>query len=91
MCWSVVTMQVCYNKLWKILIYKKLRKIDLRDKTHISTTSLAKLGKEQDVSMDVLRKICVALNCNIGDIVDFIPEDHVSTQQLFPNCETNKK
>lgn len=69
-------MKVCYDKLWKILIDKKLRKVDLRNKAHISTTSLAKLGKEQDVSMDVLRKICVALNCDIGDIVEFIPHSN---------------
>ena len=74
-------MKVCYDKLWKILIDKKLRKIDLRDKAHISTTSLAKLGKEQDVSMDVLRKICVALNCDIGDIVEFIPHANSKTQK----------
>lgn len=74
-----MNMKVCYDKLWKILIDKKLRKVDLRNKAHISTTSLAKLGKEQDVSMDVLRKICVALNCDIGDIVEFIPHSNGKT------------
>ncbi len=63
-----------YNKLWKILIDRKMTKKDLRDKTKLTSTTIAKMGKEQPVSLDVLGRICAALEVNIGDIVDYIPE-----------------
>lgn len=68
-------MKVSYNKLWKLLIDRKMQKVDLRDSARISTTSLAKLGKDMNVSLDVLKKICSALNCNIGDIMDILPDE----------------
>lgn len=67
-------MRISYNKLWKLLIDKKMKKIDLMKRAHISTTSLAKLGRDDNVSMDVLKKICNALDCNIGDIMDILLE-----------------
>lgn len=69
------TMAFSYNKLWKILIDKKMIKKDLMEATDLTTTTMAKLGKDLPVSMDVLARICKALNCNIGDIVDYITED----------------
>lgn len=60
-----------YNKLWKLLIDKKLRKKDLRKMAGLSTNVIAKMGKDGDVSTQVLRKICEALNCKVEDIVDF--------------------
>lgn len=68
-------MAFSYNKLWKILIDKKMIKKDLMEATDLTTTTMAKLGKDLPVSMDVLARICKALNCNIGDIVDYIDED----------------
>ena len=65
-------MAVSYNKLWKLLIDKKMRKTDLMEASGIGTTTLSKLGKDQYVSMEVLVKICKVLDCNIGDIVDVI-------------------
>lgn len=65
-------MGISYNKLWKILIDKKIKKIELMKAANIGTTTLAKLSKDQPVSMAVLLKICMVLDCNIGDIVDFI-------------------
>lgn len=59
-----------YNKLWKLLIDKKLRKKDLREMAGLSTNVIAKMGKGGDVSTQVLKKICVALNCRIEDIVE---------------------
>ena len=59
-----------YNKLWKLLIDKNLKKKDLREKAGLSTNVIAKMGKGGDVSTQVLRKICGALNCRIEDIVD---------------------
>ncbi len=67
-------MKISYNKLWKILIDKKMRKMDLQNLAGLSSTSIAKLGKDEPVTMEVLIKICIALDCNIGDIVDFIKE-----------------
>ena len=68
-------MEASYKKLWKLLIDRDMSKTDLRLKAGISTMALAKLGKNENVSMDVLKKICKALDCNIGDIMDMIPED----------------
>ena len=67
-------MEVSYKKLWKILIDRDMSKTDLRLKAGISTMALAKLGKNENVSMDVLKKICKVLNCNIGDIMDLVPD-----------------
>lgn len=65
-------MQFNYNKLWKILIDKGMIKKDLMALAGITSSTMAKLGKNQTVSMEVLWKICKALECNIGDIVDVI-------------------
>lgn len=67
-------MHVSYDKLWKLLIDKKMKKYQLREIAHISSNSMAKLGKDEQVSMDVLMKICKALECDIGDIAEFINE-----------------
>lgn len=68
-------MAVNYNKLWKLLIDKGMTKTQMRLQADISTTTLAKLGKNETVSMDVLLKICKLLDCNVGDIMDVINED----------------
>ena len=68
-------MAFSYNKLWKLLIDRKMMKKDLMVMTDITSTTMAKLGKELPVSMDVLARICKALKCNVGDIVDYIDED----------------
>lgn len=67
-------MALSYNKLWKLLIDKNIKKLELRDMANISNNILAKLGKNEPVAMTVLEKICSVLNCNIGDIVDYIPD-----------------
>ncbi|MBQ1393212.1 MAG: helix-turn-helix transcriptional regulator [Lachnospiraceae bacterium] len=68
-------MKFSYNKLWKLLIDKNMIKKDLMAKTNITSSTIAKMGKNKAVSMEVLGKICIALDCNIGDIVDVIKED----------------
>ena len=68
-------MAVSYNKLWKLLIDKGMTKTQMRLRADISTTTLAKLGKNETVSMDVLLKICKLLDCNVGDIMDVINEE----------------
>ena len=65
---------ISYNKLWKMIIDCGLNKTQLREKTVITTNAIAKMGKGEKVSMDVLVKICRTLNCNIGDIMDVLPE-----------------
>ena len=68
-------MKLSYNKLWKLLIDKGMTKTEMRLKADISTTTLAKLGKNETVSMEVLLKICRVLDCNVGDIMDVINEE----------------
>ena len=65
-------MKFSYAKLWKLLIDKKMVKKDLMALTGITSSTIAKMGKEQSVTLEVLGRICKALNCNIGDIVDVI-------------------
>ena len=62
-------MAVDYSKLWKLLIDKKMNKTQLKDQAHLSTNIIAKLGKNESVSMDTMEKICKCLECDIGDIV----------------------
>lgn len=63
-------MAVSYNRLWKLLIDKGVTKTEMRKQAGISTTVLAKMGKNETVSMDTLAKICTALNCGLDDIVE---------------------
>lgn len=63
-------MGVSYNKLFKLLIDRKIRKTELASKANISPATLAKLSKDENVSLDVLVRICNVLNCDIGDIVE---------------------
>ncbi len=65
-----IVMAVDYSKLWKLLIDKKMNKSQLKEVACISTNAIAKLGKNEKVSMDTLEKICIALDCNIEDIVE---------------------
>ena len=63
-------MVISYKKLWKLLIDKDMRKEDLRLKAGISTNTMAKLGKNENVNTNMLVKICSALNCDIADIME---------------------
>lgn len=67
-------MAVSYTKLWKLLIDKNMSKIQLIKDVKISTNAMAKLGKNEDVHVKVLVKICNALECNIGDIMELTKE-----------------
>ena len=67
-------MAMNYNKLWKMLIDRNMMKKDLIQMARISTNAMAKMGKGGDVSTQVLRKICAALDCKIEDIVEIIAE-----------------
>lgn len=65
-------MAVDYSNLWKLLIDRKMNKSQLKDIAHISTNAVAKLGKNEKVSMETLEKICFALDCSIEDIVEIM-------------------
>ena len=65
-------MAVCYKKLWKLLIDKDMKKEDLRKATGITTTAMAKLGRNENVNTEILVKICEALNCDLNDIVEIV-------------------
>lgn len=67
-------MSVSYRKLWHLLLDKKVSKNGLERLAGISHYSMLKLSRDQDVSTEVLTKICVALNCEVQDIVDFSPD-----------------
>lgn len=67
-------MSFCYDKLWKLAFEKKINKTTLRDKAGITSASLARLSKNQNVSMEVLDRICNCLECNIEDIVEHVPK-----------------
>lgn len=68
-------MKISYIKLWKLLLDKKLKKTDLLQLADISTTTLAKLSKDQPVSMEVMSRICNVLSCDIGDVMEMIPDE----------------
>ena len=68
-------MAVSYNKLWKLLIDKDMNKNDLCAKAGISSASVTKMGKNGHVTTEVLLKICTALNCNVEDIMEMIPDN----------------
>ena len=69
-------MAISYNKLWKMLIDKKMSKADLRRAAGIAPNTMTKLRRDEEVSLAVLIKICKVLNANIGDVMDLLPEDN---------------
>lgn len=68
-------MPVCYNNLWKILIDRGMSKTDLIRASKITTNAMAKLGKNEDVRVEVLVKICKTLHCTLDDIVEILPNE----------------
>ena len=67
-------MAISYKKLWKLLIDRDMTAVELRLATGIAPNTMTKLRRDEEVSMTVLAKICTALNANIGDIMDLVPE-----------------
>ncbi|MDM8237351.1 helix-turn-helix domain-containing protein [[Ruminococcus] torques] len=68
-------MAINYNKLWKLLIDRNMMKKDLREQAGLTTNVIAKMGKNGDVSTEVLRKICKTLDCKIEDIIEIVPDN----------------
>lgn len=71
-------MTISYNKLWKLLIDKKMSAAELRKEVGIAPNTLTRLKKDEEVSLAVLNKICSTLNVDIGDIMEFLPDKSLS-------------
>lgn len=67
-------MKLSYKKLWKLLIDKDMMKKDLAEKANISSASIAKLGRNENVNTDIILKVCVALQCNVSDIMEVVED-----------------
>lgn len=67
-------MSISYKKLWKLLIDRDMKKKDLKEASGISTASIAKLGKNENVNTEILIKVCKALNCDISDIMEIVDD-----------------
>lgn len=74
-------MAVCYNKLWKLLIDRGLNKTQLCKEANITTNAMARLGRNEDVRVDVLVKICTVLNCTVDDILEIIPKSDLQKRR----------
>ena len=74
-------MAISYKKLWKLLIDKDMTAVDLRQATGIAPNTMTKLRRDEEVSMTVLIKICHALDANIGDVMDLIPDSNSYTEE----------
>ena len=74
-------MRISYNKLWKMLIDKNMRKSNLWDKAGISSASIAKLGKSENITTDVLIKICEAMDCHLEDIMETVDDQPVAEEK----------
>ena len=72
-------MAVSYNKLWKLLIDKKMSTADLRKASGVSPNTMTKLRRDEPVTLNILDKICNTLSCNYGDIMDYISEEENQT------------
>ena len=81
-------MGVSYKKLWKLLIDRDMLKTDLIKKAGISTNAMAHMGKNEDVRVEVLTRICCALNCTMNDIMDVIPDEIYKNQDTEITIET---
>ena len=69
-------MSISYNKLWKLLVDKKMSKADLRKAAGIAPNTMTRLRRDEEVTLTVLNKICKTLEVDIGDIMEFIPENN---------------
>ena len=67
-------MSICYKKLWKLLIDRDMKKKDLQRVAGISAASITKLGKTENISTEIIKKICVALQCDVSDIMEMVED-----------------
>lgn len=76
-------MEISYNKLWKLLIDKGMNKTQLKDAAGLSSSTISKMGKNEQISMDSMLKICKTLNCDIGDIVEVRNDIVLKDEQIM--------
>lgn len=67
-------MAISYKKLWKLLIDRDMKKKDLQQLAGISAASITKLGKNENVNTEIISKICIALKCDVNDIMEIVPD-----------------
>ena len=70
-------MAISYNKLWKLLIDKKMTQAELRKAADIAPNTMTKLRRDEPVNLAILGRVCAVLGCDIGDVMEFIPEDEI--------------
>ena len=80
-------MAVCYNNLWKLLIDRNMNKTELKESSGVSFNVMARMGKNETVSFESIEKICIALQCNIGDIMEFTDDSKSVKQKFFSTIE----
>lgn len=83
-----VNLTISYNRLWKLLVDRKMSKADLRKIAGIAPNTMTKLRRDQEVTLTVLGRICDVLNVNIGDIMEFLPE--ISQNDTSGNYDAEK-
>ena len=81
-------MAVSYKKLWKLLIDKDMKKKDLREAANLSPSLVAKMGRNENVTTEVLSRICAALSCDIGDIMEMVPEQECKPNDLVEHLKS---
>ena len=79
-------MSLCYNKLWKLLIDKKISQAGFRREVGIGYNTFGKLRKDEIVSLEILMRICVYLDCNVGDILDFVKIEKTEPESAEPDA-----
>ncbi|MDL2274042.1 helix-turn-helix transcriptional regulator [Oscillospiraceae bacterium OttesenSCG-928-G22] len=84
-------MAISYKKLWKILIDKDMKKKDLQAKAGVSSASITKLAKNESISTSILEKICAALECNVSDIMEIVPERNPSQSHVKDGTITEEE
>ena len=84
--WRLIV-AVCYNNLWKLLIDRNMNKTELKESAGVSFNVMARMGKNETVSFESIEKICIALQCNIGDIMEFTDDSKSVKQKIFSTIE----
>lgn len=78
-----MNLEISYNRLWKLLIDRGMNKTQLKDAAGLSSSTISKMGKNEQISMDSMLKICKTLNCDIGDIVEVKNDIALQDEQIM--------
>jgi Predicted transcriptional regulator len=83
-------MTISYNRLFKMLIDRKMKKKDLCELAGISSSTMSKMGREELISMEIIAKICLKLNCTVDDILEILPDEAESDGRNFEKDNDKK-